>query len=45
MKDLRREKDSIAGRITLANVLGMPLLVILFGIGLLVKRRTATRAR
>jgi ABC-type uncharacterized transport system involved in gliding motility auxiliary subunit len=45
MKDLRREKDSIAGRITLANVLGMPLLVILFGIGLLVKRRSATRAR
>jgi ABC-type uncharacterized transport system involved in gliding motility auxiliary subunit len=45
MKDLRREKDSIAGRITLANVLGMPLLVILLGIGLLVKRRSATRAR
>jgi ABC-type uncharacterized transport system involved in gliding motility auxiliary subunit len=45
MKDLRKEKDGIAGRITLANVLGMPLLVVIFGIGLLVKRRTATRAR
>jgi ABC-type uncharacterized transport system involved in gliding motility auxiliary subunit len=45
MKGLRKEKDSIAGRITLANVLGMPLLVVIFGIGLLVKRRTATRAR
>lgn len=44
-KDLKREKDKLAGRATLANVLGMPLLVILFGIGLLVKRRSATRAR
>jgi hypothetical protein len=44
-KDLKREKDKLAGRATLANVLGMPLLVILFGIGLLLKRRNATRAR
>ena len=44
-KDLKREKDKLAGRATLANVLGMPLLVILFGIGLFLKRRTATRAR
>ena len=29
----------------LANLFAMPLLVILVGIGLFVKRRTATRAR
>ena len=44
-KDLRREKDKLAGTTTLLNVVGVPALVVLFGIGLLVKRRSSTRAR
>jgi hypothetical protein len=44
-KDLKRDKDKLAGRAMLANLFAMPLLVILVGIGLFVKRRTATRAR
>jgi ABC-type uncharacterized transport system involved in gliding motility auxiliary subunit len=44
-KDLRRQKDKLAGNITLLNVAVMPALVILFGLGFLVKRRSATRAR
>jgi ABC-type uncharacterized transport system involved in gliding motility auxiliary subunit len=44
-KDLRRQKDKLAGNITLLNVAAMPLVVILFGLGLFLKRRTATRAR
>jgi ABC-type uncharacterized transport system involved in gliding motility auxiliary subunit len=44
-KDLRRQKDKLAGKITLLNVAAMPLVVILFGLGLFLKRRTATRAR
>ena len=44
-KDLRRDKDKLAGIAMASNIFIMPLLVILFGIGLLVKRRTATRAR
>ncbi|WP_193211011.1 Gldg family protein [Luteolibacter marinus] len=44
-KDLRRDKDKLAGNALLLNIFTMPLVVILFGIGLLVKRRTATRAR
>lgn len=44
-KDLRREKDNLAGRITLYNVLPMPLLVILLGLGLYLYRRSSTRAR
>ncbi|WP_367874137.1 Gldg family protein [Luteolibacter sp. Populi] len=44
-KELRREKDRISGRVTLLNIAAMPVLVILFGIGLLVKRRSSTRAR
>ncbi len=44
-KDLRRQKDSLAGRITLLNVAAMPALVILFGLGLFLKRRSSTRAR
>lgn len=44
-KDLRRQKDELAGRITLLNVAGVPVLVILFGLGLFLKRRSATRAR
>jgi ABC-type uncharacterized transport system involved in gliding motility auxiliary subunit len=44
-KDLRRQKDQLAGKITLLNVAAMPTLVILMGLGLFLKRRSATRAR
>jgi len=44
-KELKREKDKIAGRATFNNVAIMPAVVILVGLGLFVKRRTATRAR
>jgi ABC-type uncharacterized transport system involved in gliding motility auxiliary subunit len=44
-KELRREKDKLAGKITLLNVAAMPLLVILFGFALFLKRRSSTRAR
>lgn len=44
-KDLRRQKDKLAGRITLLNVAAMPSLVVLVGLGLFIKRRSATRAR
>ncbi len=44
-KDLRRDKDRLAGRATLLNVAVMPLIVVLAGFGLFLKRRAATRAR
>jgi ABC-type uncharacterized transport system involved in gliding motility auxiliary subunit len=44
-KDLRRQKDKLAGRITLVNVAAMPFLVVLFGLGLFFQRRRSTRAR
>ena len=44
-KDLRRQKDKLAGKITLLNVAAMPAAVVLIGLGLFVKRRRATRAR
>ncbi len=44
-KDLRRQKDKLAGKITLLNVAVMPLIVILFGIALFIQRRRSTRAR
>ncbi len=44
-KDLRRQKDKLAGKITLLNVAAMPTLVILIGIALFFKRRSSTRAR
>lgn len=44
-KDLRREKDNLGGKITLLNVAAMPTLVILFGLGFFLKRRSSTRAR
>jgi len=44
-KDLRRQKDKLAGRITLLNTAVMPLIVILFGLGLFIQRRRVTRAR
>jgi ABC-type uncharacterized transport system involved in gliding motility auxiliary subunit len=44
-KDLRRQKDNLAGRITLLNVGVMPAVVIVAGLGLFIRRRSATRAR
>jgi ABC-type uncharacterized transport system involved in gliding motility auxiliary subunit len=44
-KELRKEKDDLGGKITLLNVAAMPALVILFGFGLFLKRRSSTRAR
>ena len=44
-KNLRRQKDSLAGKITLLNIAAMPSLVILTGLTLLLKRRSATRPR
>ncbi len=44
-KDLRRQKDKLAGRITLLNVAAMPALVTLVGLGLFLQRRRSTRAR
>jgi ABC-type uncharacterized transport system involved in gliding motility auxiliary subunit len=44
-KDLRRQKDRLAGNITLLNVAVIPFFVILFGLSLYIKRRSSTRAR
>lgn len=44
-KELRREKDKLAGNVTLLNVAAMPALVILAGLALFLKRRSSTRAR
>ncbi|MES2981204.1 MAG: Gldg family protein [Verrucomicrobiota bacterium] len=44
-KDLRRQKDRLAGNITLLNVAVVPSLVILFGLLLHFIRRSSTRAR
>lgn len=44
-KDLRRQKDKLAGNITLLNVVVVPVLVILFGLSLYIARRSSTRAR
>jgi ABC-type uncharacterized transport system involved in gliding motility auxiliary subunit len=44
-KDLRRQKDKLAGKITLLNVAVMPLTVITVGLGLFLQRRRSTRAR
>ncbi len=44
-KELRRQKDKLAGNITLLNVAAMPSLVVLVGLALFIKRRAATRAR
>jgi ABC-type uncharacterized transport system involved in gliding motility auxiliary subunit len=44
-KDLRRQKDDLTGWITLRNVCGMPLIVILAGASLFALRRRSTRAR
>ncbi|MGE9271386.1 MAG: Gldg family protein, partial [Verrucomicrobiales bacterium] len=44
-KDLRRDKDAIAGAIIQTNIAGVPILVVLVGLGLFVARRARTRAR
>ena len=44
-KDLRRQKDKLAGKITLLNVAAMPAIVVLVGLGLFIQRRRSTRAR
>ena len=44
-KDLQRQKDKLAGRITLLNVAVMPALVVLIGLSLFLQRRRYTRAR
>ncbi len=44
-KDLRRQKDRLAGNITLLNVAAMPSLVIIIGLLLFFQRRRSTRAR
>ena len=44
-KDLRRDKDALATRYTLANLLIVPIIVILIGLGVFMKRRLATSAR
>ena len=44
-KDLRRQKDKLAGNVTLLNVAAMPLLIIAFGLSLYIRRRSSTSAR
>jgi ABC-type uncharacterized transport system involved in gliding motility auxiliary subunit len=44
-KELRRQKDKLAGKITLLNVAAMPALVIIIGLALFIQRRRSTRAR
>ncbi|HSP43057.1 MAG TPA: Gldg family protein, partial [Luteolibacter sp.] len=44
-KGLQRQKDRLAGNITLLNVAAMPALVVLFGLALFLQRRRYTRAR
>jgi ABC-type uncharacterized transport system involved in gliding motility auxiliary subunit len=44
-KDLRRQKDKLAAKITLLNVAAMPALVVIIGLVLFIKRRRSTQAR
>lgn len=44
-KGLRRDKDALAARYTLANVFIVPLIVIIIGVGVFLKRRISTSAR
>ncbi|MBK1835464.1 Gldg family protein [Roseibacillus ishigakijimensis] len=44
-KDLRRKKDQLATRYTLANLFIVPGIVILIGLAVFLKRRLATSAR
>ena len=44
-KDLRRDKDAISAEIITWNIAGVPLAILLIGLGLFTARRTRTRAR
>jgi ABC-type uncharacterized transport system involved in gliding motility auxiliary subunit len=44
-KDLQKEKDKLTSRATVMNVAVMPLIVVITGFGVFLKRRSATRAR
>jgi ABC-type uncharacterized transport system involved in gliding motility auxiliary subunit len=44
-KELRRDKDAISSKIILYNIIGVPAIVILVGLGLFTARRAKTRAR
>lgn len=44
-KDLRKEKDQLAAKVTIANVVIVPLGVLLAGFFVFLKRRSATRAK
>ncbi|MFT4176788.1 MAG: GldG family protein [Luteolibacter sp.] len=44
-KDLRRQKDALASKITLLNVAVMPFLVVLAGLSVYLRRRSSTRSR
>lgn len=44
-KELAKEKDRLEARYTLANILVMPLIVVLFGLGVAAYRKTRTAAR
>lgn len=44
-KDLKRQKDALASKVTLANVGIIPLIVLLIGLVVYARRRSATRAR
>ncbi|MEP4078819.1 Gldg family protein [Haloferula sp.] len=44
-KELRRDKDDISSKIILFNIIGVPAVVMLVGLGLFTARRVKTRAR
>lgn len=44
-KDLQRDKDRLAGTITLGNILTMPVVVAFIGLCVILKRRASSRAR
>lgn len=44
-KDLKKEKDALATKVTLANVVILPLAVLLLGLGVYLKRRALTGAK
>jgi len=44
-KDLQKQKDALAARVTLANIGFMPLLVLLVGMIVYTRRQSATRAK
>jgi len=44
-KDLQSEKDALSNKITLVNVAIMPLLVLIFGLVVYLRRQSLTRAK